>query len=265
MLNLKRIVTWLFLLVIATYLVMPLLLVTGVSFNRQPLMVFPPTDPSWRWYVAFFNDSGWTDSLWTSLKVALGAATLAITIALPIAWASWRKASVLTRLLNVFGSMPIMLPQVVMAIVFLVYWSKLGMSGLATSTVVSQAVVFTAMPLAFIVIGFNSIDRMLIEAASTMGATSSDVMRTIVLPLILPYICSGFVFVFVSSLNEYIIAYLVAGFQVQTLPVKIFNNMRMGFQPTMCVSAVLFLVLDLVAFSVIARVGNLPKLMGAKN
>jgi len=110
--------------------------------------------------------------------------------------------------------------------------------------------------------GFRSIDMALVEAARTMGARESDVLRTVIRPIVLPYVVSGLVFVFILSLNEYIIAYMVAGFEVQTLPIKVFNNLRMGFQPTMCVGAVLFMLLGVFAFSAVAAIGDLPKLLG---
>jgi putative spermidine/putrescine transport system permease protein len=43
-----------------------------------------------------------------------------------------------------------------------------------------------------------------------------------------------------SALNEYIIAYMVAGFTVETLPIKIFNSLRYGYTPIMGVVSVLF-------------------------
>ena len=119
-----------------------------------------------------------------------------------------------------------------------------------------------AARLATIGLGFRSVDPSLVEAARTMGAREGDVLRTVVRPIVQPYVVSGLVFVFILSLNEYIIAYMVAGFEVETLPIKVFNNLRMGFQPTMCVGAVLFMLLGVFAFSAVALIGDLPKLLG---
>ena len=44
-----------------------------------------------------------------------------------------------------------------------------------------------------------------------MGADDRTVLKTVVLPLILPYLVSGYAFAFVLSLNEYIVAYMGAG------------------------------------------------------
>jgi putative spermidine/putrescine transport system permease protein len=108
------------------------------------------------------------------------------------------------------------------------------------------------------------VDTALLEVARTMGAREGDLFRTVVLPIILPYIVCGLVFVFILSLNEYIIAYMCAGFSVETLPINVFNNLRMGFQPTMCVGAVLSMLVGVAGFGLIAALGDLPKLLGAR-
>ncbi len=83
----------LFLAVIAVFLAAPLVVVGGVSFNREPRMTFPPHHPSWRWYGVFFDDDGWTSALSHSLTIAALAALVSISIALPIAYARWRHRS----------------------------------------------------------------------------------------------------------------------------------------------------------------------------
>jgi putative spermidine/putrescine transport system permease protein len=96
-----------------------------------------------------------------------------------------------------------------------------------------------------------------------MGADDGKIFRTVVLPLILPYLVSGYAFAFVLSLNEYIVAYMTVGFTMETLPIKIFNALRYGYTPTMAAVTVLFLVIAAVVFGLVARFGDLPKLLGA--
>ena len=86
----------------------------------------------------------------------------------------------------------------------------------------------------------------------------------IILPLLTPFMVSGYAFAFVLSLNEYIIAYMVAGFTVETLPIKIFNSLRYGYTPIMGVVAVIFVALAALTFGLIGRYGNLPRLLGAE-
>lgn len=251
-----------FLAVMAIFMAAPLVVVAGVSFNGTQRMNFPPQNAGLIWYETFFQDPAWVSAFSLSLIVASLAALASVSIALPIAYAIWKYQSRLALMLESLARISFLLPSIVLSIVFLVFWSAIGHVGRIEDTILSHAVVFVALPLATIGLGFRSVDPALIEAARTMGARESDVLRTVIRPIVLPYIVSGLIFVFILSLNEYIIAYMVAGFEVETLPIKVFNNLRMGFQPTMCVGAVLFTLLGVFAFSAVAVIGDLPKLLG---
>jgi putative spermidine/putrescine transport system permease protein len=57
---------------------------------------------------------------------------------------------------------------------------------------------------------------------------------------------------------------MVAGFTVETLPIKIFNSLRYGYTPVMGVVSVIFVAVAVAVFGLIGRFGNLPRLMGAE-
>ncbi len=96
-----------------------------------------------------------------------------------------------------------------------------------------------------------------------MGADDRTIFRTVVLPLIAPYLVSGYAFAFVLSLNEYIVAYMTVGFVMETLPIKIFNALRYGYTPVMASVTILFVAIAATVFGLVARFGDLPKLLGA--
>ena len=96
-----------------------------------------------------------------------------------------------------------------------------------------------------------------------MGADDRTVLKTVVLPLILPYLVSGYAFAFVLSLNEYIVAYMTVGFTIETLPIKIFNALRYGYTPTMASVSVFFVAIAALVFGLIARFGDIRRLLGA--
>lgn len=255
---------FLFLALVAIFLAMPITVVSLVSFNGTSQMVFPPSEWSLRWYVEFFSDPTWVDAFTRSIIIAISAAALSTSIALPIAYAQWRHRSRFANVLAGLGGLPFVMPSVVIAILFLLFWGTIRHVGQIENIIISHAVTFVAMPLVMITLGFSSIDESLIEAARTMGAPDEHVFGTVVLPIVLPFIVSSMIFVAIFSLNEYLIAYMVGGFAAQTLPVKIFSSMRTGFSPAICVAAVLFLSIGLVGFLAVARFGNLPRLLGAR-
>lgn len=248
---------------VATVLAAPIVVVAGVSLNEQRTLTFPPVGFSLDWYGQVFTDPGWRGGLIASLTIALTSAALAVAVAFPIAWFNWRRNALLGRLLQLVGVTPFILPPVITALGFLAYWTTVGAYGLPWTVVISHAMFLVTLPLVTLTLGFSSIDREVVEAATTMGADERTVLTTVILPLLLPYVVSGYAFAFVLSLNEYIVAYMTVGFTVETLPIKIFNALRYGYTPTMAAVSVLFAAIAALVFGLIARFGDLPRLLGA--
>lgn len=248
---------------VALFLAAPVVILAGVGVNARRSLVFPPEGFSAQWYMAIWTDAGWRSALFTSLSVAALSALIALAVAFPLAWAVWARGSRFARLVQVLGVAPFILPPVITALGALSFWATLGLYGQPIAVVVSHAIFFVTLPLVTLTLGFNAIDPALVEAARTMGADDRAVLRTVVLPLVRPYMLSGYAFAFVLSLNEYIVAYMVAGFTMETLPIKIFNALRYGYTPTMAAVSLLFVAVAVVIFGLIARFGDLPKLLGA--
>lgn len=252
-----------YLALVGIFLAAPIAVVAAVSLNAQRTLIFPPQGLSLRWYAEIFLDPEWRAALIASVTIAALSAALAVLIAFPLAWFLWRRHSVLGEVFRVLGTAPFILPPVITALGFLSFWATVGAYGQAWTVVVSHAIFFTTLPLVTLSIGFSSIDPALTEAAATMGADEPTVLRTLILPLIRPYIFSGYAFAFVLSLNEYIVAYMSVGFTLETLPIKIFNALRYGYTPVMASVSVFFVLAAALIFGLIGRFGDLPRLLGA--
>lgn len=253
----------LFIGVVLTFMCSPILVVAGVSLNAEKRLFFPPEGLSLRWYVELLTQSAWLIPVKNSLVIAVSSSFVALSIALPLAYFLWRYRVFYARVLFTLGVSPFILPPVITALGFLSFWATAGMYGQFHTVVLSHAIFFVTLPLVTISLGFESISDEVVEAATSMGADQKTVFRTILLPLISPYMVSGYAFAFVLSLNEYIVAYMVAGFTVETLPIKIFNSLRYGYTPVMASVTVVFILLAALVFALIGRFGNLPKLLGA--
>lgn len=259
----KTFLTRLFFTVMAVFLAAPIVVVAGVSFNEKQALTFPPQGFSLAWFAEIFVNPEWSKALVASLLLALTSAALAVAIALPLSWFLWRRIAPWARVFQVLGIAPFTLPPVITALGFLTFWATSGFYGAPWTAVISHAIFFVTLPLVTLSLGFSSIDRSLTEAAATMGADDRTIFRTVVLPLILPYVVSGYAFAFVLSLNEYIVAYMTIGFVMETLPIKVFNALRYGYTPTMAAVSILFVALSALTFGLVARFGDLTKLMGA--
>lgn len=252
-----------YLVIFAIYLIGPIFVITAVSFNAKKFLAFPPQGFSFRWYAEIFVDNAWFTSLLNSLLIALCSAVLAVLIALPVAYALWKSGLRYAKALYALGVAPFILPPVIMALAFLLLFSTIGMNGLLINVIIAHAMFLLALPLVTISLGLESVDRSVLEAAQTMGADEKTIFRTVILPIAAPFAFAGFAFCFVLSLNEYIIALMTVGFTVETLPIKIFNALRYGYTPVIASIAVVFLSINILVFSLIAKFSNLSRVLGA--
>jgi len=248
---------------VGLFLALPIVVVAGVSVNAKQDLAFPPKGFSLGWYGEIFANPEWRSALFASITLAALSAALALLIALPLSWFLWRRHAPWANVFQLLGVAPFTLPPVITALGLLTFWAATGFYGQPATAVISHAIFFVTLPLVTLSLGFSSIDRSLVEAAATMGADDRTVFRTVVLPLILPYLISGYAFAFVLSLNEYIVAYMTIGFTMETLPIKIFNALRYGYTPTMASVTILFVAIAATIFGLVARFGDLPKLLGA--
>lgn len=253
----------LYLGLVGLFLLLPLIVVAGVSVNEKQTLAFPPQGFSLSWYGEIFANPEWRSALLASVTLAAVSAALALAIALPLSWFLWRRHAPWANVFQLLGIAPFTLPPVITALGLLTFWATTGFYGQPWTAAISHAIFFVTLPLVTLSLGFSSIDRSLVEAAATMGADDRTVFRTVVLPLILPYLVSGYAFAFVLSLNEYIVAYMTVGFTMETLPIKIFNALRYGYTPTMASVTILFVAIAALIFGLVARFGDLPKLLGA--
>lgn len=252
-----------FFAVVVAYLTLPLVVIAGVSLNQRKVLFFPPQGLSLAWYAEFFRSPAWLVPARNSLLIAFFAALIAVVISLPIAYVAWRFGLRSARALLGLGLAPFALPPIITALGALVLWIALGAYGRPYTVVLSHAAFLTTLPLATIMLGLRTLHPEMLEAATTMGADEGAVLRTIVLPFVRPYLIAGFLFAFVLSLNEYLIAFMTVGFTLETLPIKIFNSLRSGYTPVMAAVSLLFFLLAVLLFGLIGRFGDLPRLLGA--
>lgn len=249
---------------VAIWISFPIVVVCLAALNGGRTMFFPPEDPTVARFVEFFvTEEIWVRSLRTSLVVAFASAALAVLAAWPIAYRLWRRHDRLSRLIAALASMPFALPPIVFGVGLVFFWGFIGGLGDLWAGIVSHAILFLALPLTTLSIGLQSIDRAHLDAAATMGASEATAFRTVILPQMLPFTASGFFFALVLSFNEFIVIFFVSASGYSTVTVQIFNSLRNGFTPTMAVGAITFLTLSALVFSLIARFGNLPQLLGA--
>jgi putative spermidine/putrescine transport system permease protein len=234
----------------------PLFIIAAVSFTPEQFLTFPPGGFSLRWYVEFFTDTGWLGALFNSLAIALGAAILSSTIGGSLAFALDRYDYNWSRLMGTLGVLPILVPPVIVAVAFLVFFLEIGLAGSYLGIIIAHGIFYSPFPFILISQGLDELDTGYEEAAMNLGATPTTTIRTITYPLLRTNVISGALFAFILSLNEYIIAWLLSLFLVQTIPIRIFNQLRYSYPPVIAAASVFFIVLTVVVMTAIDRMSG---------
>ena len=93
------------------------------------------------------------------------------------------------------------------------------------TVILGHVLVCTPFSIAILSAAFQALDQSLEEAAYDLGETPLSTFRLIILPLVMPGIVSSLLITFTISLDEFIMAFFLAGSET-TLPVYIFSQFR---------------------------------------
>lgn len=94
-------------------------------------------------------------------------------------------------------------------------------------------------------VSLRALDPRLALAASGLGAPAWRVFRTVTLPLLMPGVAGAAAFAFVTSFNEVVLSVFLAGPQSKTLPVRMWEEVRVELTPVIAVAATLMVALSL--------------------
>jgi putative spermidine/putrescine transport system permease protein len=234
--------------VVLAFLVLPILAVVPASFDNASYIKLPPDTFSLRWYHVFLGDPEWWQSLITSGKVAVLATAISLFLGTTAALGMQRVSSSARTILMGLVISPLLVPVIMTAIALYYVMRPLGLHG----TLLGLALGHTLLALPFVVvnvgISLRGVDANCIRAAEGLGATPWRVFRTVTLPLILPGIAGGGAFAFVASFDEVVVSIFLAGVQAKTLPVKMWETIRVEFTPVTAVASTILIAVTLVLF-----------------
>jgi iron(III) transport system permease protein len=161
-----------------------------------------------------------------SLLLGTVSATLALALAVVIAYIGVRTLSPARRVLDYLALIPLGLPGIVLAVAILQFWLNVPLINLyGTYAILVLAYVTRFVPLA--VRASNAalvqVDPSLEEAARIGGMSWFGTFRRITLPLVRVSLLAGWILVFVPSIQELSASILLFTPETQTLAVAIFN------------------------------------------
>ncbi len=197
-------------------------------------------------YVGVFD----LPDLWAALRMSLIVATTASTasVALGVLAAlglkQWSRRT--RRVAEGLLALPLVVPDIIMAVsLALFFHAFVSRQGMAT---VMAAHVAFGVSYAFVVLtaAVGDLDENLHAAALDCGATPWRAFWMVTLPLLAPSIMVAWLLVFSLSFDDFLITFFTTGPGNDTLPIKIYSQMRFGVRPeTNALFVLLFLATSL--------------------
>lgn len=241
---------------VAVMLTAPTLVVIPLSFTDKRSFRFPIEGWSLQWYERFFTESRWVGALMTSLGVATTAAILATIAGTLAVVALGRSTLKFGALLRATLMLPIVIPGIVVAVGVFGAYLRWGISGSFTGIVLAHTVLSIPFVMIPVATALRGIPETLERAAAVLGANPYRRFTQVQLPLLAPGLITGFVFAFVTSLDEVVIAFFLQSPRLRTLPVQMYSSVTVETDPTIAVASSLVLVISTVAILVPRLVQN---------
>ncbi len=219
------------LLLVFGFLYLPIAVLVLLSFNESGL----PT--SWsgfstRWYVALAGNGDILRAAWNTLVVAVFATLISTVLGtlLALGMETRRRKS---NGLEALAFAPMVIPDIVLAVALLLFFSRLNLTMGLHTIVISHVVFDLAFVCSVVRARLKNFDYSIVEASRDLGASGWTTFWRITFPVLLPAIVAGALLAFTLSVDEFIIAFFTAGAGRSsiTLPMQIYSMIRFGITP----------------------------------
>ena len=216
------------LLVYATVLlVLPFLIILWASL--LPFYSQPSLEAISRFtlknYITALHFPKVTDSIKNSILLGLGSASAVMLLTLFASWLLVRTKLRGRWLLDLLTTLPLLFPGIVMGLAILRFYLLVPIPVYGTLWILLIAFVTRYIPygIRYTHSALLQLHKELEEAAYTAGASWSNCMRRIILPLITPSFIGGWVFIFLLSAKELSMSILLVSPQTPVVSVAIFE------------------------------------------
>ncbi|GLS85140.1 spermidine/putrescine ABC transporter [Cypionkella aquatica] len=207
------------------FLYAPIVLLPIFAFNNSTTVAFPLNGFTTLWFGKLWEDPALHRALSNSLIIGISAAVISTALGVFASRASTRYAFPFKGGLMGLIMLPLVLPDIILAVALLTVLLGIGTPLSLMTVILGHVLVCTPFSIAILSASFQSLDHSLEEAAYDLGETPISAFRLVILPLVLPGIISSLLITFTISLDEFIMAFFLAGNE-NTLPVYIFGQFR---------------------------------------
>lgn len=246
--------------VMAAYLLMPVVVVVLASFSDSSYLTIPPRGFTLRWYSKVFTDSSYRQAFFLSLTLAGAAVAMSLAIGTISAYAitrfprPWLDGPLASFLLS-----PLVFPGVVVGVALLRIYAPVGLLGSFWGMLGAHAVITTPYTLRCVMTALSANQLALEDVARTLGASRPVAFATVTLPMLRTGLLAAGIMSFIVSFDNVPVTIFLLGARQQTIPVRIFNQLEYGSDPSVAAVSTLLIAGTALVLFVAERIGRLHR------
>ena len=233
-----------FAVLVFAFLYAPIAVLIVFSFNDSPILVFPLSDLSFKWYGVLFRDRDLLRSVANSFIVAGGVVPLTLLLGVPLAFALDRFSFVGKTLFERIMLVPLIVPGLSPGSRSCWFHSDRS-SALLLSIMVGHSIFVLPIVVIQVYARLRRFDRSMEEASLDLGATRGQTFRRVTLPNIKTAIIGSALLGLTLSFDEVAIAFFLTG-NDNTLPMHIWSMLRHGITPEINAIGTITIVVSIV-------------------
>ncbi len=211
-------------------LYIPVLSVILYSFNQSPSTA-QWTGFTLDWYRDLFNDRVIAEAFKISIIVAVLTSLVSAVLGTAAAIAALYVNKKVEKNITGLMILPLLVPEVALGVSLLLFFSALKLPFGYLTLVISHSLFCVPYVYIMVQLRLKEINKSIIEAAKDLGAARGQIIKTIILPLVMPSILTASLLAMAISLDDVVISTYMSGPTSTTLPVHIFSMMRVGVTP----------------------------------
>jgi len=237
------------------FLILPTFVVVPLSLSAGDFLAFPPPGWSLKWYASYFGQPPWPLATLLSLQVAVVTMLVSTVLGTLAAYGILRGRLGRRTLVVSLIISPIIVPPIVIGVAVYGLLAQWDLIGRFLGLVIGHTIGSIAYVVVIVSATLAGFDRSLERAAMSLGAGPFLTFRRVTFPLIRAGVISGAVFAFIHSFDEVVITMFISGVHVQTLPLKMWEDIRNQIDPTIAAVSSMLILLP-VAWLIILELGR---------
>jgi putative spermidine/putrescine transport system permease protein len=235
--------------VVAAFLLLPLLAVVPISFTAQRFLSMPQGAWSLRHYRELLENPEWGRSILLSLRIGVLSSLIATALATLFALGVWMARPRFATLLVGFVLLPMIVPPVVSAMTLYFLLTALSQAGSAIGydswlgVALAHVVMIVPFAVVLILVALAGVDRRIDLAARGLGATLTQRALRVILPNIRFGVLTAALLSFVLSWEEIGVTLFITSVNAITLPRLMWMGVHDNLDPAIAAVSVVLIVL----------------------